>query len=258
MVLIIGIGYDVDNNILSYISTSTGGYYTNALNLSNMQDIYNKIYTAQKQVYCLEYQADDENMMNLQEISVYLRGKDAGGKVQYAYTPSDDFFDMLLNNYLNSYIEALTEGDPAIMARAGYASTDGGVYKETSAYIQKHKAKLEEQLLQAEVTNVQYMDKDTYEITSQEIYDIQWTRDYDKEIAHDDSEESKEARSLLTNYYPYEMLEGQQVKVYKARTLKGHYKVKKSPEGRWQITDFTGNYETLDTNIYNAHIVGEE
>ena len=257
-IFIIGIGNDVDHNLLSYMASSTGGYYTNATNLSTMQEIYNSIYTAQKQVYCLEYQADDESMMTLQDVSIYLRGENAGGTVEYAYTPSDDFFDMLLNNFLNSYIEALTVGDPLVMERAGYASTSGGVYKETSQYIKKHKDKLSEQLLQAEVIDVQYIDKDTYEITSNEIYDIQWLRDYTNDIAEDTSDESTSARNLLFRYYPEEYLHGQAIKVYKSRTLKGHYRVKRSPEGRWQIADFTKSYEILGTNTYNAHIDGEE
>lgn len=256
-IFIIGIGYDVDHSILEYIASSTGGYYTNAININTMQEIYNSIYRAQKQVYCLEYQADDD-MMALQDISIYLRGENGGGTIQYAYTPSDDFFDMLLNNYLNSYIEALTVGDPAVMSRAGYASTDGGVFKETSQYIQKHKSKLAEQLLQAEVTHVKYIDENTYEITSEEVYDIQWTRDYNKEVANDTSEESKEAREILDRYYYPEYLNGQMIKIYKTKTLKGHYKVKKSAEGRWQIADFTGSYENLGSDVYNAHIKGEE
>ncbi len=257
-IFIIGIGYDVDHDLLNYIATSTGGYYTNAINLNTMQDIYNSIYTAQKQVYCLEYEASEESMMALQDMSIYLRGENAGGTVQYAYTPSDDFFDMLLNNYLNSYIEALTVGDPLVMKRAGYAREDGGVYKETSQYIQQHKDKLAEQLLRAEVLDVKYIDENTYEITSNEIYDIQWLRDYTKDIADNTSDESTAARSLLLQYYPEDYLQGQSIKVYKSRTLKGHYSVKRSSEGKWQIADFTGSYEILGTDIYNAHIDGEQ
>ena len=48
------------------------------------------------------------------------------------------------------------------------------------------------------------------------------------------------------------------IKIYKTKTLKGHYKVKKSAEGRWQIADFAGSYESLGSDVYNAHIKGEE
>lgn len=254
-IFIIGIGYEVDDNILGQIANSTGGYYTNIIDINNtMQDIYNTIYTRQKQVYCLEYQSDESNMMNLQDIGIYLRGTDGGGTIDYAFKPADDMFNMLLNNYLNSYTQALTEGDPSVMSRAGYANTNGGVFAETKQYIEKNKLILAEQLLQAEVTDVIYVDENTYQITSEEVYDIQQIKDYNTEIANDTSDEMQTVRRMLLSYYTEEELNNSAIAINKQRKLRGHYDIKKSSDGKWQINDFTGSYEKLESTVYTAYI----
>ena len=253
-IFIIGIGSEIDHNILEQIASSTGGYYRNISSVgSDMQDIYNSIYARQKEVYCVEYEADSD-MTNEQSVRLYLRGEESGGSTGYTFQVAGDLFGILLNNYLNSYIEALTKGDTSIMAQAGYASLDGGVYKETKAYIDNNKTKLMEQLLSAEVTNVTYIDENTYEIDSRECYDIQQIKDYDKEIANDTSDELATVRSLLASSYSNEELKGQRVYIHKERILKGSYIVRRNKEGQWQITDFKSNYENLGTTVYTAYL----
>lgn len=71
------------------------------------------------------------------------------------------------------------------------------VYKETKQYIEKNKHILAEQLLRAEVTDVKYIDVNTYEITSEEVYDIQQTKDYDTEIKDDTTDEMQTVCHIL-------------------------------------------------------------
>ena len=56
-VYIIGTG-SADEGVLSYIAQQTGGYYWNINSISDMNEILQRIYTVQKNMYCIEYESD--------------------------------------------------------------------------------------------------------------------------------------------------------------------------------------------------------
>lgn len=256
-IFIIGIGDDVESSVLQNIAESTGGFYKSVDYVdSSFEDIYSEIYRVQKEIYCLEYVVDSDNMNQEQDISLYVRNAESGGTTSLQYTASYDYFSILLQQYLTSYLEALEAGDYSVMEKAGFMSKDGGIAKEMKAYIKKNQDTLAEQLLSSEVTEIKYKDKDTYVIKTEEVYDIQQERNYIKHIKGSKQDDDKAAiRYMEEDGYDMEYLEEEDldVSIHKTRTLKGHFVIKRNEDGVWQFTDYKSNYKVLDSEIYTAY-----
>ena len=214
-IFIIGIGSDVETSILENIAESTGGFYTSVDYVdSSFEDIYSEIYRIQKEVYCLEYVVDSDDMNQQQDISVYARNAENGGTTSLQYTASFDYFSILLQQFLSSYLEALGAGDYSIMEKAGYMNPDGGIAKEMNAYIKKNQDTLSEQLLSSEVTKIEYVDKDTYVIQTEEVYDIQQERNYIDQMRDSEQDDEKAAiRFMEDEGYDMEYFEEEDIDV---------------------------------------------
>lgn len=256
-IFIIGIGDDVETGILREIAESTGGFYKSVDYVdSSFEDIYAEIYRIQKEVYCLEYVVDSDNMNETQDVSIYVRNRKHGGQTTCQYTASEDYFSILLQQYLTSYLDALTAGDYSIMEQAGYMSKNGGIAKEMKAYITKNQEKLSEQLLSSLITDIEYVDKDTYIVETEEIYDIQQERNYIEHLKDSKQDDDKEAiRYMEEDGYDMEDLEEENldVAIHKTRTLQGHFVIKRNSDGKWQFADYKSAYEVLDSEIYTAY-----
>lgn len=256
-IFIIGIGDDVETSVLRNIAESTGGFYKSVDYVdSGFEDIYSEIYRVQKEVYCLEYVVDSDDMNQQQDISIYVRNAEYGGTTSLQYTASYDYFSILLQQYLTSYLDALEAGDYSVMEKAGLMSADGGIAKEMKAYIKKNQDTLTEQLLSSEVTDIKYVDKDTYVIKTEEVYDIQQERNFMKHIKGSKQDDDKEAIRYMENEgYDMEYLEEEDldVSIHKTRTLKGHFVIKRNEAGKWQFADYKSNYKVLDSEIYTAY-----
>ena len=256
-IFIIGIGDDVETDILRNIAESTGGFYKSVDYVDDsFEDIYAEIYRAQKEIYCLEYVVDSDNMNDEQDISIYVRNADNGGQSVCQYTASYDYFGILLQEHLTAYLEALEAGDYSLMEQAGFMSPDGGIAKEMEAYIKNNQETLDEQLLSCMVTDIEYVDKDTYVVKTEEIYDIYQERNYKKDIKGSKLDDEKEAvRYMEDSGYDMEELEEENlnVSIHKTRTLKGHYVIRRNTDGKWQFADYKSNYEVLDSEVYTAY-----
>lgn len=256
-IFIIGIGDDVETSVLRNIAESTGGFYKSVDYVdSGFEDIYSEIYRVQKEVYCLEYVVDSDDMNQQQDISIYVRNAEYGGTTSLQYTASYDYFSILLQQYLTSYLDALEAGDYSVMEKAGLMSADGGIAKEMKAYIKKNQDMLTEQLLSSEVTDIKYVDKDTYVIKTEEVYDIQQERNFMKHIKGSKQDDDKEAIRYMENEgYDMEYLEEEDldVSIHKTRTLKGHFVIKRNEAGKWQFADYKSNYKVLDSEVYTAY-----
>lgn len=257
-IFIIGIGDDVDTSVLRNIAESTGGFYTSVDYVdSSFENIYSEIYRVQKEVYCLEYVVDDDNMNTEQDISIYVRNTESGGTITSQYTASNDYFSILLQQYLTSYLQALSAGDYSIMKQAGFMSPDGGIAKEMKAYIKKNADTLAEQLLSCQITKIKYVDKDTYIIKTEEVYDIQQERDYFKSLKGSKQDDDKAALRLLEeDGYDLEMFEEEDevtISIHKTRTLQGHFVIRRNDEGVWQFADYKSDYKVLDADVYTAY-----
>lgn len=75
-VYIIGIGDDVEDGVLRNIAESTGGFYHNIYDVSELYDIYEQIYEQQKSIYQINYSSELKNKDNRQ---VYVYGESNDG-----------------------------------------------------------------------------------------------------------------------------------------------------------------------------------
>ena len=111
-VYIIGIGYDVDANELNYISEETGGFYESIDDVKDMEDIYNKIYRENKELYLIEYTTNQSDAEAIQELYLTYTGDDCYMRSTTSFQPSimqtndEDYSDLISNTRLsNSEIE---------------------------------------------------------------------------------------------------------------------------------------------------------
>jgi len=112
-VFLIGIGSDCDESSLRYIAESTGGIYNNINNIDSLSDIYNSIYTEQKNVYLLEYTVSgEENLADRFYADIYVRTEDKkGGYYEKFSFDSMDFFKTMYNKFLVAGIDCQTKGE---------------------------------------------------------------------------------------------------------------------------------------------------
>lgn len=107
-VYIIGIGYDVDVNELNYISEETGGFYQSIDDGKDMQDIYNKIYRENKELYLIEYTTNQTDSEAIQELYLTYSGDDCFMRSTTAFQPSvmqtkdEDYSGLISNSRLSS------------------------------------------------------------------------------------------------------------------------------------------------------------
>ncbi|HHX59147.1 MAG TPA: YARHG domain-containing protein, partial [Epulopiscium sp.] len=88
-IFIIGVGADLDNMNLNYITNSTGGFYRNIESTSSMDDIYNAIYEQQKDLYLIEYETDQlKDTFAARNLYMNYLSEDLVVNGEYKFTPA--------------------------------------------------------------------------------------------------------------------------------------------------------------------------
>lgn len=216
-IFIIGIGNTIDTAKLENIAISTNGLYKQINDISDMSDLYQKIYKQNKEMYLLEYETLIKNdMVNERTLKIDIQTRKEGGGTSYTFTPrvlnstqsvlnSTDEISELIGNYLNNYVNAINNHDYSYVE--SYIAPGGSVEKEVKPYVMKN---IQEKLLSYEIIKKESIDPDTYIVTTRETYEVQ---------NHDE---------------PLHM-----------RVLEGKYEVKKQSDGKWKILNFADLYKVL-------------
>ena len=106
-VYIIGIGYDVNVSELNTISDETGGFYQSIDDGKDMEDIYNKIYRENKELYLIEYTSNQTDTDANQELYLTYTGDDCYMRSTASFQPSimqmknEDYSDLISNTRLS-------------------------------------------------------------------------------------------------------------------------------------------------------------
>lgn len=106
-VYIIGIGYDVNVSELNTISDETGGFYQSIDDGKDMEDIYNKIYRENKELYLIEYTTNQTDADANQELYLTYTGDDCFMRSTASFQPSimqmkdEDYSDLISNARLS-------------------------------------------------------------------------------------------------------------------------------------------------------------
>lgn len=221
-IFIIGIGTGIDTAKLENIAKSTNGLYKQINDISDMSNIYEKIYKQNKEMYLLEYETQEKNnMMDERTLKIDIQSRKEGGGTSYAFTPrllvstqtgvnSNDDISALIGNYLKNYINAMNKHDYSYIE--SYVVPGGSVEKEVKPYIMKD---IQEKLLSHEIINKEFKDSNTCIVTTRETYEVQ------------------------NHNEPLHM-----------RVLEGKYEVKKQSDGKWKILNFADLYKIVSKINY--------
>lgn len=221
-IFIIGIGDTIDTKALENIASNTNGLYQQINDISDMTNIYQKIYKQNKEMYLLEYETQDkDDMIDERTLKIDVQTRKEGGGTNYAFTPrilhstqsvlnSTDEISELIGNYLKNYVNAINNHDYSYIE--SYIAPGGSIEKEIKPYIMKD---IKEKLLSYEIINKENIDPNTYIVTTRETYEVQ------------------------NNDDPLHM-----------RLLEGKYEVKKQSDGKWKNLNFAALYKVLSKINY--------
>lgn len=216
-IFIIGIGDSINEEELIDIATKSNGFYENVSYIDDMGRIYNDIYRKNKELYLLEYQANEpKNTFDTRNIKIDLQTRNYGGFCEFSYEPhillsvdrdleglSD--IDNVVGRYLNGFVNAINSNDYSYLEDV--VIPNGPLYDEVEPYIHKN---IKEKLLSYEVIDKNFKDDNTCIVTVHETYEIQNQKD------------------------PLHM-----------RTLESQYVLKKESDGKWRFYAFNDKIKIL-------------
>lgn len=96
-IYIIGVGYDLEENILRNIAEATGGTYNRISDIYSLYDIYTQIYEQQKSIYQISYSSSLNNKDN-RDVYVYGESSDGTDIIRFENTVDAE---VLANAYEN-------------------------------------------------------------------------------------------------------------------------------------------------------------
>lgn len=178
-VFIIGIG-SVDTTDLYTITNQTGGEYYNINAVNSMQEIYEKIYRMEKQLYMVEFEDGTGADINDQsDIKTGYKSVKYGGECNYTYTPNvllsagsatlyKDGPEAVVEEYLKNFDDAVNHSDFSLISNC--LQKGSPIYTEQEKYVQRD---ISEQLDSYELTDVSYSDENNCVISTRETYYVQ-------------------------------------------------------------------------------------
>ncbi len=211
-IFIIGIGSEGRYAEVEKIAERTGGFYTSVASSENLKEIYNAIYRQQKEMYVIEYTAEeDEKYVEHTPTVEFFSGTYGGASSYYAFTPSytnpstysegGSDIETAIKNYLESYVRAMNESDSTHMLP--YVIADSPIYNMQKNYI---KNKYREELLSFYITGEIKMEGENSCVVSvHEVYNVETP---ERPFSHHEQEAT--------------------------------YRIKKDSDGKWKMYEFVG------------------
>ncbi len=178
-IFVIGIGY-VDDYAIEEITSQTGGEYYNTMDIASMEEIYEEIYKAEKELYLIEY-VDDESgeFMDETDILVGYHSEEYGGNDEFTYVPNillsvdgpafyEDGPEAVVEAYMEGFDDAMTYSDFSYIS--DYLLEDSNIYKSQEKYVTRD---ITETLDSYEIVSVSYYGDDECIVTTRETYYVQ-------------------------------------------------------------------------------------
>lgn len=178
-IFIIGVG-DTNYGSVHQIATQSGGQYYNVYDFAEMEDIYQKIYEEEKELYSLEFiDSNNSGIMEKSDILVGYHSPEYDGKEEFTYRPnvllrakSSSLFtdgpEAVVEKYMKGFADAMTYSDfsyiePYLLSGSKISDTQQGYVKKNIA----------ESLDSYEIVDVTYLKKGQCHITTRETYYVQ-------------------------------------------------------------------------------------
>ena len=170
----------MDTTDLYTITNQTGGEYYNINAVNSMQEIYEKIYRMEKQLYMVEFEDGTGADINDQsDIKTGYKSVKYGGECNYTYTPNvflsagsatlyKDGPEAVVEEYLKNFDDAVNHSDFSLISNC--LQKGSPIYTEQEKYVQRD---ISEQLDSYELTDVSYSDENNCVISTRETYYVQ-------------------------------------------------------------------------------------
>ena len=182
-VFIIGIGSE-DYSACSTIAEQTGGRYYSVRDVISMEDIYNEIYRAEKELYMVEF--TDSTGAAVTETANFIAGyysRDYGGECAYSCTPnvlldvdSSTLYttgpESVVEKYIKAFDGAVTDSDFSKISP--YLLQGSPIYDMQQKFVQRT---ISERLDSFEIVKVEYQDQDRCVVTTRETFFVQTSKD---------------------------------------------------------------------------------
>jgi len=178
-IFVIGIGY-VDEYEIEEITSQTGGEFYNTMDITSMNEIYEEIYKAEKELYVIEYKDDESGeFMDETDILVGYHSEEYGGNDEFTYVPNillsvdgpafyEDGPEAVVEAYMEGFDDAMTYSDFSYIS--DYLLEDSNIYKSQEKYVTRD---ITETLDSYEIVSVDYYGSDECIVTTRETYYVQ-------------------------------------------------------------------------------------
>lgn len=178
-VFIIGIG-KVQTKDFKNICDSTGGVFYNVNAASEMNKVFDEIYSREKQLYMIEFCDDSGNKVSDESnIIVSYQSVQYGGESSYAYHPNvlqsvdgnslySDGPEAVVENYIKNYDDAMTYSDFSYIEP--YLEKFSSIYYSQKEYVTNEFSVF---LNAYEIVGTNYIDDNSCVVTTLETYYVQ-------------------------------------------------------------------------------------
>lgn len=189
-IYIIGIGNDVDSNILQNICVKTGGHFTQISDIEKLQQIYNDIFKQQKEQYILKYKTKNNVRDGLfRNIDFKLRSGKYLGVTSGSYLPkyaidpnvnpstgySSQYgmtdTEKAMYDYQYNFVKAVNSYDFSNVAQ--YIDPNGPLYNMQKSLIDSYKSQgIQEKLIYYSIESTKKVNDNEYELVVYEKFYI--------------------------------------------------------------------------------------
>lgn len=189
-IYIIGIGDDVDTNVLRDISEKTGGYFTHISDVEKLQQIYSDIFKKQKQQYILKYKTKNNvrdgifRNVDLNLISErYVGSASESYLPKYAINPNVDpstgyssqyemtGVERAMYDYQYNFVKAVNGYDFSVLSP--YIDANGALYNMQQKLIESYKKQsIQEKLVYYSIESSKKVNNDEYQLVVYEKFYI--------------------------------------------------------------------------------------
>lgn len=262
-------GYGEKESLIQIAEQSGGEFYSEIGFGDSVENIYYQIYRDLKQYYIVEYTAqNDYDISDNMQYEIYVRSGETGGSYTGEYTASEDVFENLHWNFLQAYIYDMNNHQYNKLNDYIESDVDtndknaGYLYNEMRTQVTGGFANVEsENLIFAEVYDIQKKSDDMYLLYTREEYDVLYLQTYAQLKGEDtsgawqmDRKSAQKALSILEQSYDSsDFYDDDMFAIWKVVYQHNVFQVKKSSDGKWKFYKYNEDITFYkNSEIYSA------
>lgn len=262
-------GYGEKESLMQIAEQSGGEFYSEIGFGDSVENIYHQIYRDLKQYYVVDYTAqNDYDISDNMQYEIYVRSGETGGSYTGEYTASKDVFENLHWNFLQAYIYDMNNHQYNKLSDYIESNVDTKdknadyLYNEMRTQVTGGFANVEsENLISAEVYDIQKKSDDMYLLYTREEYDVLYLQTYAQLKGEDtsgawqmDRKSAQKALSILEQSYDSnDFYDDDMFAIWKVVYQHNVFQVKKSSDGKWKFYKYNEDITFYKSSeIYSA------